>query len=115
VALIPRLYATIYLSADDGSFINISPFFGIRQPDINNLVSSRVLEAMKKIKINLLDMWECVDKFSYLGDMMCAGSGAKKASGARVQCAYAKRRKLVPSSADVKECIPQSERKGIQG
>jgi len=43
-----------------------------------------------------LDKMECVDKFCYLGDCIGAGGGAEEASRARVRCAWAKFRQLVP-------------------
>jgi hypothetical protein len=39
---------------------------------------------------------EIVDRFCYLGDMISEGGGAEEASRARVQCAWAKFRELMP-------------------
>jgi hypothetical protein len=40
------------------------------------------------------DMLECVDKFSYLGDMIGSGVGADEASRMSVKCVWGKFREL---------------------
>ena len=42
------------------------------------------------------DKIECVDKFSYLGDVLGKGGGAEEASRNRVRCAWAKFNELAP-------------------
>lgn len=53
-------------------------------------------EIRKVVEIDCEGKVECVDKFSYLGDMIGAGGGAVDASRTRVRCAWAKFRELSP-------------------
>ena len=56
------------------------------------------IERRKEISLGVYsgEKLDCVEKFSYLGDMIGAGGGAEEASRARAKCAWAKFRELAP-------------------
>ena len=46
------------------------------------------------------DTLECVDKFSYFGDMIGSGDGAEEAARMRVKCAWERFRELYPNGKE---------------
>ena len=56
--------------------------------------------------------FELVDKFCYLGDMLCAGEGAEEASRTRVRSAWGKFDELAPVLTK-RGCLFENEGKNI--
>jgi hypothetical protein len=57
---------------------------------------SQSSDMLKEIPLGSDNKLKCVEKFSYLGDMIGSGGGAEEASRARVRCAWSKFRELAP-------------------
>ena len=53
-------------------------------------------EANVIIECHSRQFFELVEKFCYLGDMLCAGGGAEEASRTRVRSAWGKFNELAP-------------------
>ncbi len=51
---------------------------------------------IKEVEIGMNEKLECIAKFCYMGDMICAEDGVQEASRAMVRCAWAKFRELTP-------------------
>ena len=60
-----------------------------------NGVTSTTVEA-KYVQLGDAGKLECVDRFCYLGDMLCSGGGVEESSRTRVKCAWGKFRELAP-------------------
>ena len=71
----------------DSSVLHVLP------PDLSG---GNTLGEKQEMVLGPGSIWEVVNKFCYLGDMIGAGSGAEEASRARVRCSWSKFRELTP-------------------